>query len=110
MNGLEIRILQENNERLQLQIPTVKYDVTRPVDVIEEILRIYSFDKIPVAQKVSSVLQVNKLQHRETRRKRITSYLVSNGFYETYLLSFVKESENLLLDPHQRGVKVMNPL
>ncbi|RYD69944.1 MAG: hypothetical protein EOP53_26295, partial [Sphingobacteriales bacterium] len=51
-----------------------------------------------------------KLQHRETRRKRITSYLVSNGFYETYHLSFVKEAENLLLDPHQSGVKVMNPL
>jgi phenylalanyl-tRNA synthetase beta chain len=110
LSGLEIQFLEENNDYLLLRIPSVKYDVTRPVDVIEEILRIYSFDKIPVPQQVNSVLQVNKLQARETRRKRITSYLVSNGFYESYLLSFVKEVENHLINPQISGVKVLNPL
>ncbi len=108
--GLEIRILQQEENGLQLQIPTAKYDVTRPIDVIEEILRIYSFDKIPVPQKVTAVLQVNKLAHRETRRKRVSDYLVSNGFYESYHLSFVKESENQLISEDIRGVKVLNPL
>ncbi|MGZ8508459.1 MAG: phenylalanine--tRNA ligase subunit beta, partial [Bacteroidia bacterium] len=110
LSGMEIKILQENNEVLQLQIPSVKYDVTRPVDVIEEILRVYSFDKIPVPQHVSSVLQVNKLQHRETRRKRIDDFLVSNGFYESYHLSFVKESENQLISVEKSGIRVLNPL
>lgn len=110
LSGLEIQVLQENNEKLQLQIPSVKYDVTRPVDVIEEILRIYSFDKIPVPQQVSSVLQVNKLHSRETRRRRINEFLVSNGFYEAYHLSFVKESENHLLSIEKSGIRVLNPL
>jgi len=107
--GLEFRVLEEDDNGLFLEIPTFKSDVKRPVDIAEEVIRIYSFDKIPMPALVKSILQVDKLEHAEKMKKRMSTLLIDQGFYETYLLSFVKTEDNGFF-PERPAVSVLNPI
>ncbi len=107
--GLEFDIIEEQKDGLLIEIPSFKTDVKRPIDVVEEILRIYSFDKIPVTKQIKSILQVDKLYHSEKLKKRISSLLIDQGFYETYMLSFVKEEDNKIFD-EKISIPVINPI
>jgi len=109
LSGLDFAILEENDESLLIEIPSFKTDVKRPIDVVEEILRIYSFDKIPVTKQIKSIVQVDKLYHAEKLKKRISSVLIDQGFYETYMLSFVKEEDNRIFD-EKISIPVINPI
>jgi phenylalanyl-tRNA synthetase beta chain len=106
---LEFIIVSENNDGLVLEVPTFKTDIKRPIDVVEEVIRIYSFDKIPMPAQIKSIVQVSRLEHGEKIRKRISGYLIDNGFYESYLLSFVKEEDNRFFE-ELMPVQVLNPI
>jgi phenylalanyl-tRNA synthetase beta chain len=109
LTGLEFIILEEDEDGLLLEIPTFKSDVKRAIDVVEEVIRIYSFDKIPMPKQIKSIIQVDKLEHAEKIKKRISAFLIDQGFYETYMLSFVKEEDNKYFE-ERTAVPVLNPI
>ena len=43
---LEIKVVEEDQDELQLQIPSYRVDVQREADLVEEILRIYGFNTV----------------------------------------------------------------
>lgn len=107
--GLEFTIIKESKDGLLIEVPSFKTDVKRPIDVVEEVLRIYSFDKIAVTPQIKSIIQVDKLYHSEKLKKRISSVLIDHGFYETYMLSFVKEEDNRIFE-EKFPIPVINPI
>jgi phenylalanyl-tRNA synthetase beta chain len=48
LEALDIRVSVDNGDALELLIPTYRTDVTREADVVEEVLRIYGFNAIPL--------------------------------------------------------------
>ncbi len=80
--NLEIKVVSETNEALQLEVPLFKADVQRDVDVIEEILRIYGYNKIPFPEQFKSSLAYKPTIDKEAWKERIANYLASNGFNE----------------------------
>lgn len=109
LQAMEIKLLEERENEWLLEVPTFKTDVKRPIDVIEEILRIYSYDRLPVASTVKSIIQVDKIYEKEKKRQRINSYLVDLGFYEAYLLSFTREEDNSWY-ADKEPIPVLNPI
>jgi phenylalanyl-tRNA synthetase beta chain len=109
LEAMEIKLLEEKENEWLLEVPTFKTDVKRPIDVVEEILRIYSYDRLPVASTVKSIVQVDKIYEKEKKRQRINSFLVDQGFFETYLLSFTKEEDNNWYSDRE-PVPVLNPI
>ncbi len=110
LEGLEFKILEIDEAGFLIEIPTFKTDVKRPIDVVEEVLRVYSFDKIPLPVQLKSIVQVDKLHHSEKLKKRISSFLVNQGFFETYMLSFVKEEDNRNFSDEKTPVALLNPI
>lgn len=55
--NLGLRILSESGDELMLEVPTYRPDIEREVDVIEEVARIYGYDKIPAVEKISITLE-----------------------------------------------------
>ena len=53
LRSLEIEIINEIQNGLEISIPAYRADVTREIDVIEEILRIYGYNKIEAPSKIS---------------------------------------------------------
>lgn len=56
LNSLEIAIVKEEDDILELFIPTYRVDVQRPCDVIEEILRIYGYNNVEFSETVHANL------------------------------------------------------
>ena len=107
LESLEIKIISHKDSILELEIPTFKVDVKRPIDVVEEIMRIYSFDKIPLPSLVKSILQTDPLYSKEQLRKKLSAVLTGNGFSEACHLSFTGANENVSAE---NSVQVMNPI
>jgi phenylalanyl-tRNA synthetase beta chain len=82
LQSLEIKIVSQNEEGLQLEVPLFKADVQRDVDVIEEVLRIYGYNQIPFPEQFKSSLAHKPAVDKEAWKERIANYLASNGFNE----------------------------
>ena len=49
---LEMEILSEDENGVKIQIPAYRVDVTRDCDVIEDILRIYGYDRVAYSRSI----------------------------------------------------------
>lgn len=112
LEALEINIVEENEDILTLKVPAYRVDVTREADVIEEILRIYGYNNVPVLSKVNSVLSYAKKPDTYQLKNKIGNYLSANGFNEIMNNSLTKLAyyENLELFPKSGAVLIENPL
>ena len=54
LKDLDIAVVSDDGTALLVNVPAYRHDVTRPADVVEEILRIYGFDKIPLPERLIS--------------------------------------------------------
>jgi phenylalanyl-tRNA synthetase beta chain len=110
LKALDFTLLNQSTEELKLSIPTYRVDVTRPADVIEEILRIYGFNNIPVSEHLQTSLSYLKKPDKEKLISLLSDLLASNGFNEIMSNSLSKSSyyESLEADPSL--VKIFNPL
>ena len=50
---LDFKILAVNGDTWKVAVPTYRVDVVRDVDIAEEILRIYGFNKVEVPSQIS---------------------------------------------------------
>lgn len=113
LQSLEIEIENESASDLTLRIPTYRVDVTRDVDVIEDILRIYGYNNV----EFSDSLKANLSYQTPTDRKHklqtlISEQLTASGFDEIMNNSLTKKSyyENNETFPEKNGIKLLNPL
>lgn len=82
LNSLGIEIEESNNEFWKLGIPRFKVDVTREEDVIEEILRIYGYDRLPYPKFLKSNLSFSKEWTPSGFETFVSNALVGSGYQE----------------------------
>ena len=82
----------DNGETLQVIRPTFRPDLTREIDLYEEVLRIYGEDKVPSTLPASPDRVGTLTDHDKTRRK-IDKALRSCGMDETLSYSFSSQEE-----------------
>jgi len=87
---LDMNILEESAEAFTIDVPTNKVDVTRDADVIEEILRIYGYNKVETPTTVSSVLSFAPTPNPFKVRNLIADLLTSSGFNEMMATSMTR--------------------
>lgn len=109
---LDIKILEETERGLLLEIPTFKVDVTREADIIEEILRVYGYNNIDFSESVHSALSYGKKPDNEKLQNLISDYLSNNGFSEVMNNSLTKAGyyENNPDFDASESVRMLNPL
>lgn len=98
LSALEMGGRKLDHDRVMVTVPTNKADVLREVDVIEEILRIYGFDNVPIPSKINSAVSYSTSVDRQKINNKIAEGLVANGFYEMMGLSLTESKicEDLL--------------
>lgn len=115
LSSLEIEISSsdEDSDSLSLKVPTYRVDVRRPCDVIEEILRIYGYNNIPMKQQVVASLSYKTFtDSADDLRRLISEQLTGMGFNEILNNSLSAESyyADLTTLPADRCVTLLNPL
>lgn len=92
LRAMKMELKPLDDSSVIVMVPTNKADVTREVDVIEEILRIYGFNKVDMPDKITtSVHPVNYPTKRDVQNI-ISDHLSANGFNEMMGLSLVESS------------------
>lgn len=65
-----------------LKVPLYRADVTRDVDVIEDILRIYGYNNVPIPTSIKAAIPIKKGVDKDQLYRTSANFLASNGFYE----------------------------
>lgn len=114
LEELDIKIISDSEEELVLKIPTYRVDVTREADVIEEILRIYGFNQVPVPDKLNASLTFQQKPNRDKIYNIAADLLVNNGFHEIMNNSLTSSAnwDQIKSDVFQpeHDVQLLNPL
>jgi phenylalanyl-tRNA synthetase beta chain len=107
LSGLGIKIISQDMEGMKLEVPAYKVDVTREVDIIEEVLRIHGYDHIEIPNQIRASLNYAQKPDKEVLQNQIADLLTANGFYEMLCNSLTKISYSSQPD---LAVKILNPL
>lgn len=110
---LEIEIKSEGGAELLLAVPAFKADVSREIDVVEEVLRIYGYDRMPTADRItfpSFEVSGDTASNASDAKKNICALLVSRGFYEIRTNPIVNSNYYGFLENESLGhVALLNP-
>ncbi|MGE4585742.1 MAG: phenylalanine--tRNA ligase subunit beta [Mangrovibacterium sp.] len=110
--ALEIRVEEETEEGLRLAVPAYRVDVKREADVIEEILRIYGYNRVEIPTRVNASLQ-NRIKPEPVKiRNLMADTLTAQGFHEIWSNSLTRTAyyENNTVFPARQSVSLFNPL
>lgn len=107
LTALDIAIVNETAEGLSLKVPPYRVDVTREVDVIEEILRLYGYNNIEIPTQIRASLNTSQRPEKDTVQNAISDLLSANGFNEMLANSLTKLAYS---DKPETAVKIVNPL
>lgn len=107
LKGLGISILSQDAEGMKLEVPAFKVDVTREVDIIEEILRIHGYDNVVIPTQIHASLNTSQKPDKEVVQNQIADLLSANGFFEILSNSLTKLSYSAT---PELAVKILNPL
>ena len=114
LNELEIQIIEANGDQVLLNVPAYRVDVKREADVIEEVLRIYGFNKIPLPEKLNTSLSYADKPNKEKIYVVAANLLVDNGFFEIMNNSLTSSNvwEKITSTHYVAGndVTLLNPL
>lgn len=107
LSGLEIAASKLNETKLKCVVPAYRSDVTREIDLVEEILRFYGYNKVEIPQKVSISFSNKKESNLEEMKKSVGGVLRGIGFHE--IMSNSLTSSQHFAD-QDLLVKLSNPL
>ena len=103
----------EGTDILRLSVPTYRVDVTRPCDVVEEVLRIYGYNNVEINTEAHiNLSQRTDVDESNDLQQIVAEQLTARGYSEIMnnsltAESYYAESEEF---PAERCVRVMNPL
>lgn len=90
MESMDFVLSEKTDKTVKVQVTTDKPDVTRPVDIVEEILRVYGYNKVPTPAKVNASPAYGKHPEPYYLQELIANYLADNGFLEAMGLSITQ--------------------
>jgi phenylalanyl-tRNA synthetase beta chain len=107
--GLGVEVATKKPLGWKITIPSHRGDLSRPIDIVEEFLRIYGTDKIPETP-VQSEACIREHSREWIVRRQLASTLQGKGFSEIYNYTLLDganlEAEEGSLD----ALKLLNPI
>jgi len=108
----DFRVMDRNAQSITVQVPGNRADVRRPADLIEEILRIHGFDRVPLPARLMAPPVLHEALTLESLRRDTGAHLAARGFREIMTPSLVSQQRSAasgVADVSQL-VRLSNPL
>lgn len=98
---------KQDGDVIECTVPTHRLDIEREIDLIEEVGRMYGYDRIPVADAMS--IRVAAPQPTELAGRAVADELVGMGFIETSTHSLISaEAAATFLAPGTRALRLLD--
>jgi phenylalanyl-tRNA synthetase beta chain len=98
-----------NSKILDLEIPSWRPDISQPIDVVEEVVRIKGYEHI-------QTIEPEKTRFKETLNKKqklfhfLQRSVASKGYYESVTWSFTDSKINDFFKEKNNEIKIINPI
>lgn len=102
----------DGDDPLRVRVPTYRPDLTRPIDLVEEVARLYGYDRFP---ETTPTGPAGGLTPEQQLDRRIREVLIGAGYAEAHTMSFLGKTDldHLGLaegDLRRRAIRMRNPL
>ena len=99
---------ETSDKKIKFKSPSWRYDLERPIDLIEELAKHYGFNNFESTLPIGNNL--NSTGDYWDKRIYLSEKLSSTNFYEIQTLSFTDSLSNELFTPEKKSVSVINPI
>lgn len=106
---LNIKTRNEIGETWLASIPSYRHDLRIEADLIEEVARLYGYDRIP-AKPYAAALAPAPASESRRPAAQVVDLLAARGWQEVVSLAFVDARSQQVLDPSTPPVPVDNPI
>lgn len=109
LTNLGMMVAETDKNEYDVIAPSYRFDIAIEEDLIEELIRVWGYENVPVA-----TIEVKKLANQAkqdlTPRRQLNQLLVDMGYNEAITYSFIDEKLAGLLSDNTNAIKLMNPL
>jgi phenylalanyl-tRNA synthetase beta chain len=107
LKALNFRVVSADTNGWEIQPPTSRLDVTREIDLIEEIARHYGYGRFP--STLPNWRGGASRRPEVSRQRKIKQSLMSLGYTEVLTYPFINATENSRFS-NRESVRLLNPL
>ncbi len=109
---LDCRIASRTERMVEVHVPRYRVDVHREADLVEEVLRIHGFDRIPVPERLMVPAVLKETATLEGLQHTLAGHIAARGFNEVMTPSLVSGERTVKLGSAAEGelVCLLNPL
>lgn len=108
LQSLDFEVLVSGEDKILVRVPTFRVDITREIDVIEEVGRLYGYNNVSLVAPTVEMF-TDQTDPARLANSKLRDLFISNGFFEAVNYSF-EYPELLHLFDDKRGLKLLNPL
>ncbi|MCR4346020.1 MAG: phenylalanine--tRNA ligase subunit beta [Sulfuricaulis sp.] len=101
--------LRKTGNKWTVSPPAHRFDISREVDLIEEIARIYGYDRIP-SRRPRMNMTASPVPESDVGESRLRAGLIDRDYQEVVTYSFVEPAIQTLVDPQVQPAKLANPI
>lgn len=107
-------VKEQDSDTLEVTVPSFRVDITREIDLIEEVARLIGYEQIKTTLPQGAV-GGERIPRQQVLERGLRNFMVAQGFNEVINFSFFHPSspEKLLIagDDHRvNSIKILNPL
>ena len=113
LKRLDLKSMKKTKGKILVKIPSCRQDLEKEIDLIEEVVRLYGYDNVPVKIPIFKTQKTYEEEKKalSSLKKEAKSILYSLGLSEvvTYTLTSRSSIENMGI-PFEDLVRLQNPL
>lgn len=109
LSRLGFVITAQDNQSIEVEVPSYRFDVSIEADLIEELARIFGYDNIPQTAGLSAQ-RFPESSETTIETNRLREHLVALGYQEIISYSFIDPALSELITGSQQTISLQNPI
>ena len=112
LEALDCRMVSVDDTAITVEVPPYRVDVVREADLVEEIVRIIGFDRVPLPERLMMPAVMAEEVTLDGVQRRLSAHMAARGFREVMTPSLVNGEQVVRLKAATETslVRLKNPL
>ena len=107
--SLNFDIVEKTDNSWTIVPPSFRFDIRIVADLIEELARLYGYDRLPV-KSLTLDANITSASQASVDAYDIAQALVNRGYQEVITYSFISAEYQELIDPRAKKITLNNPI